>query len=50
MLHQNCTKIAPKLQTWQKENLENLDGIGVFDNCRKAEIISWRTEEHVLRP
>ena len=23
---------------------------GFFDNCRKAVIISWRTEEHVLRP
>jgi hypothetical protein len=45
-----CTKFAPKPQTWQKENPENLDGIGVFDNRPKAEIISWRYQDGVKSP
>ena len=39
-----CTKFAPKSKFGQKENPENRCGIGVFESCRKAEIISSRTE------
>ncbi len=35
-----CTKFAPNANFLQKKNPENLDGIGVFESCRKAIIIS----------
>ncbi len=43
------TKFAPNQIFRQKENLENDLFSRFFDNRPKAELISWRTEEHDVR-